>query len=239
MAIKTPGFLADQVMKTAYRVNLVTRRDLSDGLFELVLAGEDFGDLSLIPGESTAFRTSRTEFRHYTPARLDAQTGELSIVVQRHGTGPGEALVLGWSDGDDLLLCRFGSKKNFRWEDDDSPILVIGDGTVVSLAMSFGDRALAESRPFRAVLEVAEADVAAVQKLVPGAEVIAAAGAPGEATDAWLQANASGIDPATTVYLAGHGQSIQRQRNLLKDLTDLDRKAIKTQPYWADGKTGL
>ena len=35
------------------------------------------------------------------------------------------------------------------------------------------------------------------------------------------------------------GPAIQRQRTLLRDVVGLDRRAVKTQPYWAEGKTGL
>ncbi|RYY42398.1 MAG: siderophore-interacting protein, partial [Actinomycetales bacterium] len=45
--------------------------------------------------------------------------------------------------------------------------------------------------------------------------------------------------PDPVAYLAGNGPAIQRQRTLLRDVVGLDRKAVRTQPYWAEGKTGL
>ncbi|MGW0981360.1 SIP domain-containing protein [Streptomyces xiamenensis] len=40
-------------------------------------------------------------------------------------------------------------------------------------------------------------------------------------------------------YLAGHGQSVQAQRDLLRTVRGLDRRTIRTQPYWATGSMGL
>ncbi|WP_229051800.1 hypothetical protein [Aeromicrobium sp. Leaf350] len=237
--VRTPGFLADQVMKSAHAATLVSRRDLGHGLLELVLGSDDFRGATFVPGDSTAFRTGRTEFRHYTPARLDAERGEMSIIVHKHGSGPGEELILGWSDGDPVAVCQWGSKKNFRWEDGSTPVMVVGDATVISLVMAFGDRCAAEGRPFSALLEVEPGDVEATLGLVPGTTVVARDGAHGLEAEAWLQRHAGEIDSTTTVYLAGHGQSIQRQRRVLLDLTPIDRRGIRTQPYWADGKTGL
>lgn len=235
----TPGFLADRVMATAHPARLVRRDALGHELIELVLGCDDFRDASFLPGDSTAFRVSRTDFRHYTPARLDTARGELTIIVHRHGAGPGEELILGWGLGDAVPVCRWGHKKSFIWSDGDEPMMVVGDATVISLAMAFADRCALEGRDLLAVLEVHPGDVEATRGLVPDAHVLAAGPQPGAALDNWLTINADQVDPGATAYLAGHGQSIQRQRRILLDCTSLDRRQVRTQPYWATGKTGL
>ena len=88
MALRTPGFLADQVMKSAHAATLVRRRDLGHGLIELVLGSDDFREATFVPGDSTAFRTSRTEFRHYTPARIDASRVGRSLNERPVAPGP-------------------------------------------------------------------------------------------------------------------------------------------------------
>ncbi len=236
---KTPGFLADRVMAAAHPARLVRRDASGHGLLELVLGCDDFRTATFLPGDSTAFRVSRTEFRHYTPARLDTDRGELTIVVHRHGSGPGEELILGWEPGDEVPVCQWGHKKSFIWGDDGSPVVITGDATVISLVMAFADRCAAAGRDLLAVLEVHPGDVDATRAFVPDARVLAAGPDPGVALDNWLGLHADQIDPASTVYLAGHGQSIQRQRRTLLERTNLDRKQVKTQPYWATGKAGL
>lgn len=237
--VGTPGFLADRIMAAGYRTRVVRHEAAGPGLVRLVLGCEEFRTATTEPGDSTAFRTGRTEFRHYTPARLDTAAGELEIIVQRHGSGPGEALIESWSVGDEVGLCRWGSVKSFRWTDGDGPLVVIGDGTVVSLAMAFADRATATGRDLLVLLEVGADDVAAAERLVPGAHVVAAGSEPGVAIDAWLREHRDLLDPGATAFLAGHGQSIQRQRSFLRDELGFDRRSVRTQPYWATGKTGL
>jgi NADPH-dependent ferric siderophore reductase len=53
----------------------------------------------------------------------------------------------------------------------------------------------------------------------------------------WLEDAPPG--EAGHAYLSGHGQTIQRARNLVRDRYGLQRSVIHTQPYWATGKPGL
>lgn len=53
----------------------------------------------------------------------------------------------------------------------------------------------------------------------------------------WLDAAPS--EKVTHAYLAGHGQTVQRARNVVRTRYDLHRSAIYTQSYWATGKVGL
>ena len=115
--------------------------------------------------------------------------------------------------------------------------MVIGDSSVFSLAMAFQHRIGSSGRPFRAILETTASDVDAVASLVPGAEVVAAGAESGAALQDYLAQ--SSFDGNELFYLAGHGQSIQQQRDLLRTTKGVDRKAISTQPFWATGKTGL
>jgi hypothetical protein len=91
------------------------------------------------------------------------------------------------------------------------------------------------------VFELPAADVDAAAALVPALTVVPAGERPGDATQAWLAAELA--EAPEVAYLAGHAQSIQRQRSLLcanrGDRPALDRRAIVAKPFWADGKTGL
>lgn len=241
---RTPRLLADYVDRQAHAATVARNEVLSPGLRRLVLRSPDFEGATIEPCDVTAFRVSRTEFRHYTPALLDGD--ELSIVVQRHdhpGPTPGHDLVEGWVEGDDVRVCRWSSARAFTWAaSGDRPVVLLGDATVISLAQCMSERAAREGdRDLLVVLEVPEGDVEATRSLVPDATVLPAVEVPGAVLDAWIRTNAEALrllqDPA--VYLAGHGQSIQRQRTLLRDVVRLDRRAVRTQPFWADGKVGL
>ncbi|MGJ9411489.1 SIP domain-containing protein [Aeromicrobium sp. CF4.19] len=222
---------------------------LSPGLRRLVLRSPDFAELGTDPCDVTAFRVSRVDYRHYTPAGLEPVDGgaDLTIIVQRHGEHvadeptPGHDLIEGWTAGDDVRVCQWSSTRAFRWHEDDSPVLLLGDATVISLATAMQRRATREGRDLLSVLEVPVEDVDAALSLVPDAVVVPAGREPGIATDAWLAENVEALRllHAPKAYLAGHGQSIQRQRSVLCDVVGLDRRSIRTQPYWATGKAGL
>lgn len=241
---RTPRLLADYVDRQAHAATVARNEVLSPGLRRLVLRCPDFVGATIEPCDVTAFRVSPTDFRHYTPALVDGD--ELSIVVQRHahpGPTPGHDLIEGLGAGDDVRVCRWSSARAFTWAaSGDRPVVLLGDATVISLAQCMAERAAREvGRELLVVLEVPTPDVEATRGLVPDATVLPAVEVPGAVLDAWIRANVETlrdlVDPV--VYLAGHGQSIQRQRDLLRDVAGLDRKSVRTQPYWADGKVGL
>lgn len=238
---RTLKVLADLVDARAYRSTLATKERLSAGLERLTFVSEEFHDASADPGDATALRVSAKDFRHYTPALLDTETGELSIVVQRHGSGPGETLIDSWTGGEQVRICQWASVRSFTWPTDDAPVVVIGDGTVISLAMSMAERSGREGRDLTIVLEVDRPEVEATCALLPGAHVIAADGPPGAGTDAWLVELGHTLIASDDAlfFLAGHGQSIQGQRARLRDELGAHRRRIRTQPFWATGKVGL
>lgn len=238
---RTLGIIADRVEAQSIPAVVVAHEELGAHLTRLVLSSEEFASATTDPCDVTAFRVSRTEFRHYTPAVLDAAQRELTIIVHRHGSGLGEELIASWSVGDDVTVCRWSSTKAFRWPDTEGPVVLLGDATVISLAMAFAERAETERRSTLLVLEVDAADVEATQLLVPSAVVVAAAAAPGESLDTWLAGHRDQVTALgrPVAYLAGHGRSIQRQRAFLREMCGLDRRQVRTQPYWATGTSGL
>lgn len=240
---RTPTLLASYVEAQAHDGVVRANDVVSPGLRRLVIASPDFVGATIEPCDVTAFRVSRNAFRHYTPALVDGDA--LTIVVQRHdhpGPTPGHDLVEGWAEGDAVKVCRWSSARAFTWAAGEGrPTVLLGDATVISLALCMAERAGREDRDLLTVLEVAEPDVEATRRLVPDATVLPAVEAPGAVLDAWIRANVEALrlldDPV--VYLAGNGPAIQRQRTLLRDVVGLDRRAVKTQPYWAEGRPGL
>ena len=236
---RTPTLLASYVESQAHDAVVRANDLLSPGLRRLVLASTDFHGATIEPCDVTAFRVARNAFRHYTPARVVDDA--LTIVVQRHdhpGPTPGHDLLERWVPGDAVKV----SARAFTWAlGGDRPVVLLGDATVISLALCMADRAAREGRELLTVLEVPGPDVAATQALLPDATVLPALEVPGAVVDAWLRANVEALRllDAPVAYLAGNGPAIQRQRTLLRDVVGLDRRAVRTQPYWAEGKVGL
>lgn len=238
---RTLGLIADRVDARSIPAVVVVHEALGAHLTRLVLSSPELADATTDPCDVTAFRVSRTDFRHYTPAVLDRARRELTIIVHRHGGGPADRLIASWSVGRDVMVCRWSSTRGFRWPQVAGPVVLLGDSTVISLAMAFAERAGQESREVLTVLEVDAGDVEATRRLVAGAVVVPAADEPGLALDDWLRDAPHRISaaPGALFYLAGHGQSIQRQRAHLREAHGVDRRSISTQPYWATGKSGL
>lgn len=240
---KTPTLLANYVEAQAHEATVGANEVISPGLRRLVLRCPDFTSATIEPCDVTAFRVSRNEFRHYTPALIEGDA--LTIIVQRHdhpGPTPGHDLVEGWVEGDAVKVCRWSSARAFTWAAGEGrPSVLLGDATVISLALCMAERAGRDGRDLVTVLEVPEPDVDATRALVPEATVLPAVETPGAVLDAWIRANVEALRvlPDPVAYLAGNGPAIQRQRTLLRDVVGLDRKAVRTQPYWAEGKTGL
>lgn len=244
---KTPTLLANYVEAQAHEATVGANEVISPGLRRLVLRCPDFASATIEPCDVTAFRVSRNEFRHYTPALIEGDA--LTIIVQRHdhpGSTPGHDLVEGWVEGDAVKVCRWSSARAFTWghagaPDEGRPVVLLGDATVISLALCMAERASRDGRDLVTVLEVPEPDVEATRALVPDATVLPAVETPGAVLDAWIRANVEALRvlPDPVAYLAGNGPAIQRQRTLLRDVVGLDRKAVRTQPYWAEGTAGL
>ncbi len=117
----------------------------------------------------------------------------------------------------------------------------MGDASTLGLMAALTECANAEGARLLVAVEIEPPDCDYVRTLLPDAVVLAASDEHGAALDEWL-VDADGqirtLAPQT-VHLAGHGGSIQRQRDALRTRHGLDRRAIRTQPYWATGRTGL
>lgn len=114
--------------------------------------------------------------------------------------------------------------------------LFLGDETTVGVLHAMTS-AITEQVPVLGAVEVRAGEEHIVAPLVPRLRVVTRQTAPGAALDAWLATTT--LPPGQgTVYLLGHGQSIQRQRDVLL-ARGLDRKLIRSRACWADGKRGL
>jgi NADPH-dependent ferric siderophore reductase len=216
--------------------------DLSPRFRRVHLAGDGLRGHAWAPCQVISFRVTATEFRHYTPDAFDSAAGRMSILFYRHSAGstaelpPGEAWLDGLVVGDPVTALGPGAARGFRARTGPATVLVCGDATTVGLWHSMIGWSGTGTTLF-GVVEVPAQDVPLVRELLPGVDVVPQAGPPGTALVTWL--NGAPPTGVTHAYLAGHGQTIQRARDLLRSRCGLQRSAISTQPYWATGKTGL
>jgi NADPH-dependent ferric siderophore reductase len=237
-----PKPLADYAQRRGFPTEVVSVERPSPFLLRVTFASPQLRSRAVSPCDATAFRVNGNEFRHYTPERREPGEGTATVLFHDHGgTGaPGLSLVESLRPGEEVVWCGLASTKGFRWT---SPrtALAMGDASTLGLMAAMTDRADAEGGCLLVAVEVDEPDQDYVRTMLPGATVLPAAGEHGGALAKWLEGAGDEIRRLTpeAVHLAGHGGSIQRQRDLLRSLHGLDRRTIRTQPYWATGKTGL
>lgn len=237
-----PKPLADYAERRGFPTEVVSVERPSPHLLRVTFAGPELRSRTVSPCDATAFRVNGNEFRHYTPERCDPAAGTATVLLHDHRVGgaPGLSLVEALQPGEEVVWCGLTSTKAFRWT---SPrtALAMGDASTLGLMASMTDRAEAEGGRLLVAVEVDGPDQDYVRTMLPDARVLPMTGEHGDALVQWLEGAGEEIRRLApeAVHLAGHGGSIQRLRDLLRSRHGVDRRTIRTQPYWATGKTGL
>ncbi|WP_181764910.1 SIP domain-containing protein [Streptomyces albidus (ex Kaewkla and Franco 2022)] len=239
---RVPKVLAEYAQRRGFTTKVTSVERPSPSLLRVTFHSPALRARSISPCDVTAFRVCDNDFRHYTTESHDPDAGTATVLFHDHGRtdAPGLALIESLVPGSDIVWCGLDSARSFRWT---SPrtTLAMGDASTLGLMAALTERANAEGARLLVAVEIEPSDCDYVRTLLPDAVVLAASDEHGAALDEWL-VDADGqirtLAPQT-VHLAGHGGSIQRQRDALRTRHGLDRRAIRTQPYWATGRTGL
>jgi NADPH-dependent ferric siderophore reductase len=181
------------------------------------------------------FRVDERAFRHYTPARYDTAIGELDVIFYLHGRGLGSAWAAELATGQEALVMGPGdvgiaSPTRCDWH------CFLGDETAVG-ALHALTTALPAGATVVGAVEIEAGEEAPARELLPQLAVLTRAPGNGDALAAWLT-GATLPSGRGAAYLIGHARSIQRLRDQLL-ARGLERRQIKSKPYWADGKRGL
>jgi NADPH-dependent ferric siderophore reductase len=239
---RLPAPLARMIESRGRPCTVTETEELSPSFRRVHLAGEGLRGHEWAPCQVTTFLVSPTEFRRYTPDAFDAMAGRMSILFYRHSVAvagppsPGDAWLDDLGVGDLVSAMGLEATRSFRARAEPGTVFVCGDGTTVGLWHSM-IRWLGDQARVCGVVEVPLQDVSLVRYLLPGVDVVAQTEQPGETVLSWLGDAPPG--EITRAYLSGHGQTIQRARDLVRDRYGLHRSVIHTQPYWATGKVGL
>lgn len=228
-----PKLLADLVEPRFARPCRVERLDvLAPALLRVRFAGRGLAGLNYRPGQEVEFRVDDTAFRHYTPSAYDRTAGALDVIFYLHDRGPGSRWAGALRAGQDVRLLGPGG----RFVLSRAPRhIFLGDETCLGV--------------FHALARAAPSDAIGAIEVDPGAEhwpvvaevpLVAATRTTGRGSGlaAWLAREALVPDDTTTIYLAGHADTIAELRAELR-ARGWSRSAIRTKPYWADGKRGL
>ena len=186
------------------------------------------------PGHEMQFRVTPRDGRRYTVLTVDAREPErITLLIAPDTGGPGAAWVRRHDRGARMTAIA-GSYVPIRQHG--VRRLYLGDssalGTIAALARDV-DTVVA--------IEAPSAAIPALANRWPEYRFVPARDKPGDALQRWLERalDAGGISDIDGAVLLGHAQSLQNQRAALLAHRVLDRKAITTRPYWANGRRGL
>ncbi|NLU71385.1 SIP domain-containing protein [Streptomyces sp. HNM0575] len=239
---RVPKVLAEYAQRRGFAAEVTAVERPSPSLLRIAFHSPSLRSRDVSPCDVTAFRVGENDFRHYTPESHDPDAGTVTVVVHDHGRtdAPGLSLIESLAPGSEVVWCGLDSARGFRWTSP-SAALAMGDASTLGLMAALTEQANAESTRLLVAVETEPPDREYVTGLLPEAVVLPAAEEPGAALDEWLGEAGERIRSLAprVAYLAGHGGSIQRQRQALRTRHGLDRRAVRTQPYWATGRTGL
>lgn len=236
---KVPKWMAnamESLFSGSYHPVHISKTDYLTPSFKKVTFEGDFSKLSrpFIAGNVIEFRINDTEFRHYTPSYFNSEEGVCEVLFYLHGKGPGSQWVSRLEKGDRTKLLGPGGK--IRFDQQAARHLCFGDETSLGLLKCLSDEAAQKNAECRCIAELDPAHQ----------EWPALAGLACLTADKSPQAPAAGaIDSLaafdlsdTAFYLTGNAKSIQAVKKYLAE-KGVQSKRIQTEPYWAEGKTGL
>ena len=232
-----PAFVAQRMEHWMGIATTVTAIEPLTPHFRLVrFGGEGLRGRAWTPGQVVEIRVSERDFRHYTPISYHRKEGELEILFHLNKKGPGSAWVERLTHGQTVFL--LGPGESFSFHPNAAWSLFLGDETALGLLLALQHNYSGRT-PLQGIIAVDAAEQEEITTLFPRITILGRTDTSSEKALAfWLNhhplSQGSGI-----VYLVGHAQSIQQLRFLLQTSFHLEKKQIKTKPYWADGKCGL
>lgn len=197
------------------------------------------GDLSewdFSIGYASVIRVSETEFRNYTVAYHDKESGVFDIIFHIHGNGVGSKFIDSLQVSDELFISPPRGKK--LYEQNEKQQFLFGDETSLGVACALLPLLKKNNHQFQFYFELDETNKSVPELLelenytvfpknnsFRNEKWIAAL--PLFQTHEWNTANFA---------LVGNVKSVQTFRKVLKDKK---RGNIYSQGYWLEGKKGL
>lgn len=202
----------------------------------------DFNRLKYSPGHAIAFRVDHTNYRNYTPSYFDAEKGICDVLFYLHNRGPGSRFAQNLQTGDTIRMIEPRGKT--MYDETNKYHFFFGDETSLGLFNDLKNRINANNQNYLGILELDKSYQSLPEKLGLSLDVVSKATrqAPAaEAIDCLLNEFPEDIMELWTdavFYLTGNAQSIQAFRKALLE-KGIKSRNIRTQAYWAEGKTGL
>ncbi|MDF2188249.1 siderophore-interacting protein [Paraflavitalea sp. CAU 1676] len=238
-----PKWLADTMTSVAnpwLRNAVVTHTSMVSDELKLITFKGDFDHENFLPGKTVQFRVDESNFRQYTLSAFNKKDSTCSVLFYLHGKGPGSEWAANLRTGQPVKF-RAG-EATLRYNDEAKHHFFFGDETSLGLFNWYKTTALACSHEYFGVLELHPQHEGALSSLkIMVDNVHSLADAPAVNAIDWMEdmhPDCWAAWKGATFYLTGRGLSINRFRKYLLG-KGVDAVQIRTDAYWADGKTGL
>jgi len=234
------GDAIETVLATKYlTVTVKSTEHLTPGVRKVSFEG-DFSSVNFQIGYAVSFRVNENDHRNYTPSYFDPEKGICEIIFHLHGNGPGSAYIDNLKTGDELKI--FSPRGREFYQKDKQFHIMFGDETAIGLFHSLMSAIKQKKQHYVGIVELDEENLTVAAKIgLELAPVLKSPQQPAKNTvDSLnlLQTTLPEFFHNGMFYLAGNTSSIQVLKKTLKEM-GVNIKNIKTQAYWAIGKTGL
>lgn len=223
-------FLSMEVQSTEY---------LTPGVKKIRFTG-DISSTNFQIGYAVSFRVTENDHRNYTPSYFDPEKGICEIIFHLHGNGPGSTYIDNLNTGDQLKI--FTPRGREFYQEDKQFHIMFGDETAIGLFHSLMSTMKLKKQHYIGIVELDEENLAVAAKIgLELAPVLKSPQQPAKNTvDSLnlLQQTLPEFFHNGIFYLVGNTSSIQVLKKTLREM-GVSIKNIKTQAYWAVGKTGL
>lgn len=243
---KAPKWLGD-TMETVFSSHIhpvtVSEVNYIDPRLKHVRFEGDLSRTDFSPGQVVQLRVSDTEYRHYTPAFFDKKNGICDVLFYLHGKGPGSSWAASLEKGQTIKFRGPGGR--LKYNQSAKYHFMFGDETSIGLFQCIKNAVNESRQEYLCVLELENefanwpdfanlsAEVVAKSHDNPAAEAVEILDSVSTPDSVFWE-----VWKDATFYLAGRASSIQVFRRKLKEL-GISGRQIKTEPYWAEGRSGL
>lgn len=220
------------------RVNVESVHTIAANLKAITFKGV-FLNVNFKIGQAVIIRVDPNNYRNYTPCCWDSQAGTFQVIFHIHGNGPGSRFIEELKVGDQVTV---GLPRGFEiYKKQTRYHFLFGDETCISVFQSLKNEINHDDNDYIGILEVDKITVEISKKTGLMLDTVLKTKIRAESAIE----NLNKLDPKIwdlwkdgQFYLMGNAKSIQNFRKALKD-KGVNSKNITTQPFWADGKTGL
>ena len=237
--------IADSIARRfLHKALVISKEEIADNAFHLIIAGKALENLSYIPGQHVRIFIGmdkdlgfREKIRTYSIWHYHSANGTMNFVICTHSDGPGSAWIKSVKAGEEIYLTAPQGK--FIMDASAPEYLFVGD--VSALAHLYAIRRdLPSDKKMRGVIYAEKKSqlFTDLDGFLPF-EFYDLPQNPLEEITTIIEQKPVVNNSEAIVYIGGDGRMCVALHAYFKKVKGLKTKNIKTKPFWIPGKQGL